>query len=493
MRRVFIRELSFHTFDSLADILGVDEPKAACCIEQLTTRGVLKLRTSDDSKEYDPAHTGSVRGSYQFVYVGLAIFEDLCIVVYPKYLPEGDPSMDDMRQVFRVLRRSSSSLSQIAAVTEDGMRANDRLALMLALLEMYDEYGLYSNYVKYLANNGPGDISWERTIAANQPYLSGNTPVYFDYKTVETDKDTADYVMRLHRCVLTECSQFMQENGISDLLSLDEFNLSGNERDDFGDKEYICYRLDCEKTVQFVTWKQQLLDLLYRYIAEEDSVIASDDVACLGTSSFYHVWELACKTALDDLLMLPIGTLGLALEEGYRHRSASTLLDIVPRPLWATGDGRDCGPVDTLIPDTVCFKKRRDGSVVFCIFDAKYYTPVLGTNVTGAPGVESVTKQILYQSAYKNFITEHGFTGVVNAFVVPGNSEDVKLMGNVSFPGVFEEPPVPFVSDVKMWVLPAQKIFDAYLEGRPITDETLDQLWNTTEDSGAQDGPIVSN
>ena len=141
----------------------------------------------------------------------------------------------------------------------------------------------------------------------------------------------------------------------------------------------------------------------------------------------------------------------------------------------------------------MCFKKRRDGSVVFCIFDAKYYTPVLGTNVTGAPGVESVTKQILYQSAYKNFITEHGFTGVVNAFVVPGNSEDVKLMGNVSFPGVFEEPPVPFVSDVKMWVLPAQKIFDAYLEGRPITDETLDQLWNTTEDSGAQDGPIVSN
>ena len=493
MRRVFIRELSFHTFGSLADILGVDEPKAARCIEQLTTRGVLKLRTSDDSKEYDPAHTGSVRGSYQFVYVGLVVFEDICIVVYPKYLPEGEPSMDDMRQVFRVLRRSSSNLSQIAAVTEDGMRANDRLALMLALLEMYDEYGLYSNYVKYLADNGPGDISWERTIAANQPYITGNTPVYFDYKTVETDKDTADYVMRLHRCVLTECSQFMQENGISDLLSLDELDLSDNVRDDFGDKEYICYRLDREKTVQFVTWKQQLLDLLYRYIAEEDGVIASDDVACLGTSSFYHVGELACKTALDDLLMRPIGTLGLTLEEGYQNRSACTLLDIVPRPLWKTAFGLDCGPVDTLIPDTVCFKKRRDGSDVFCIFDAKYYTPVLGASATGTPGVESVTKQILYQSAYRDFITKHGFTGVANAFVVPGNTEDVKLMGSVSFPGVFEEPPSPFVSDVKMWALPAQQIFDAYLEGKPMADERLERLWNVTNSDGTSDGAVVSD
>ena len=36
------------------------------------------------------------------------------------------------------------------------MGANDRLALMLSLLEMYDEYGVYSNYVRTIADNGSG-------------------------------------------------------------------------------------------------------------------------------------------------------------------------------------------------------------------------------------------------------------------------------------------------------------------------------------------------
>jgi hypothetical protein len=493
MRRVFIRELSFHTVNSLARILDVDESKAVRCVEQLTACGVLKLRTTDDGREYDSSYPGSVRGSYQFVYVGLVIFEELCLVVYPKYLPEEEPSLDDIRQIFRVLRRSGGNLSQLAAVTDDGIHANNRFAVMLALLEMYDEYGLYVNYVKYLADNGPGDINWERTIAANQPYFSRGVPIYFDCKTVETDKDTADYVTRLHRYVLTECSHFMQETGIADLLSLDELNLGDSERDDFGDRDYICYRLNREKSVQFVTWKQRLLDLLYCYIAEEDSVIASEDVACLGTSSFYHVWELACKTALDDLLMLPIGALGLVLEEKYQHRSTSTLLDIVPRPLWRAGDGSVCGPVDTLIPDTVCFKKRFDGSNVFCIFDAKYYTPVLGANVMGVPGVESITKQILYQSAYSDFIVKHGFAGVVNAFIVPSSTANVELMGSVSFPGVFEAPSSPFVSDVKMWALPARRVFDSYLEGKPMADECLECLWNGSDGGRSWDGTIISD
>lgn len=481
MRRIFVQERSSHTLASLARHFDVDEPKAARCIERLTMRGVLKLRTSEDGKKYDSGHSCSFRGGYQFVYVGIVIFEDLCIVVYPKYLPEGDPAMDDMRQVFRVLRKSGGSLSQIAVAAGDGMRAGDWLALMLALLEMYDEYGLYSNYVKHLADNGPGEVSWERTIAANQPYLSGNVPIYFDCKTVETNKDAADFIMRLHKYVLTECSRFMRDNGIAELLMLDELELSDKERDDFGDKDYICYRIEREKAVQFVTWKQDLLDLLYRYIAEEDGVIASRDVACLGTSSFYHVWELACKTALGDLLALPIGSLGLQLTDDYASQSSSTLLDIIPRPIWVLADGAKCGRVETLEPDTVCFKKRRGGEGIFCIFDAKYYTPVLGDRVLGAPGVESITKQILYQSAYKDFIVAHGFVAVVNAFIVPGTGEEVRLLGSVSFPGVFDDLDEPFVNDVKMWALPAKKVFEAYLDGSPIDNSYLEKLWVADE------------
>ena len=128
-----------------------------------------------------------------------------------------------MRQVFRVLRKSGGSYASIAAATEEGMGANDRLALMLSLLEMYDEYGVYSNYVRTIAGQRVG----QHQLGAHHrgrtfPSVRDGRPIYFDYKTVETDADASDFVTRLHRAVLTECSRFMQESGLAQLLALDE-------------------------------------------------------------------------------------------------------------------------------------------------------------------------------------------------------------------------------------------------------------------------------
>lgn len=153
------------------------------------------------------------------------------------------------------------------------MRANDRLALMLMLLEMYDEYGVYENYVKTLADNGPGGINWERTIAANLPFMSNGRPIYVDYKTVESDQDAADFVMRLHRAVLTERSKFMQDSGLASLLALDEVWLTDATVEDFGDADFIAYRLERERAVQFITWKQDVIDLLLRYVTDDDSTV----------------------------------------------------------------------------------------------------------------------------------------------------------------------------------------------------------------------------
>ena len=253
MRTLYIRELSFHTPNSLARMLHANIDEAVRYIRLLCAHGALKLRTNDDEKEYDALHDAPVHGSYQFVYVGLVLVDDLCIIVYPKYLPEvdddspGEPVQRAMRQVFRVLRKHGGSYSDISAMTEEGMRANGRLALMLMLLEMYDEYGVYENYVKTLADNGSGEINWERTIASNLPFMSNGRPIYMDYKTVESDQDAADFVMRLHRAVLTECSKFMQDSGLASLLALDEVWLTDAAVEDFGDADFVAYRLDRER------------------------------------------------------------------------------------------------------------------------------------------------------------------------------------------------------------------------------------------------------
>ena len=123
MRTLYIRELSYHTPNNLARMLRVSVDEAVRYIRLLCAHGVLKLRTNDDEKEYDALHYAPVRGSYQFVYVGLVLVDDLCIIVYPKYLPEvdadspGESAQRAMRQIFRVLRKHGGSYSDIAAMT----------------------------------------------------------------------------------------------------------------------------------------------------------------------------------------------------------------------------------------------------------------------------------------------------------------------------------------------------------------------------------------
>lgn len=451
-------------------------------IRLLCAHGVLKLRTNDDEKEYDALHDVPARGSCQFVYVGLVLVDDLCIIVYPKYLPEvdadspGEPVQRAMRQIFRVLRKHEGSYSDIAAMTEEGMRANDRLALMLMLLEMYDEYGVYENYVKTLADNGSGDINWERTIASNFPLMSNGRTIYVDYKTIESNQGAADFVMRLHRVVLTKCSKFMQDSGLASLLALNEVWLTDAAVEDFGDADFVAYRLGRERAVQFVTWKQEVIDLLLRYVAEDDSTVRQEMPLCLGTSSFYHVWEDACKVAFDDALSKRLTELGVELVEPFGAMGGTKLIDIIPRQQWtvpADDDEEGRGDVATLIPDTVLLHHDRAGNSVFAILDAKYYTPELGADVRGVPGVESVTKQFLYQTAYRKFVLAHGYGRVVNAFLAPSAGDAIKHTERVRFPGVIADEEPPFSNVVELYALPADMVFDAYLAGATLDNAEL--------------------
>lgn len=475
MRQVLIKELWACTPETLARRLGVDLARASLCIETLTTRGVLKLRTDNDAREYEGGSLGVQRGMYQFVYVGLAIFEDLVIIVHPKYLKEEDATPERLRQIIRVLRKSAGSFAEIAAASEEGLKANDRLALMLTILEMYGEYGLYDNEERILKKNGGGEINWERTIAKHDAYISNGIPVYIDFETNETARQTADFITRLHRFVLTESSTFMAEHGLSELLGLDEIELSTDEREDLGDTASVLYKLDQERSVQFVTWKQQLLDLLVRYFNDDSVLVRSEEVLCLGSTSFYHAWEKACCVALGDVLNDPIDSLGIKLSPEWQARRRETLISIIPRPRWfkATADGeKECGAMATLIPDALVVRRLK-GSLAFGIFDAKYYTPSFGGVACGVPGVESITKQHLYQAAYKDFILKNGIERVANVFLVPGCSDEVEMLARVEFDEVLgvEEPPL--VNGITMYALPADEVWDCYLSNERFGDDAI--------------------
>lgn len=475
---VLVRERDCYTVRGIANKLGLSAEDALACARSLSARGVLTLRSDSLPDDFDPEGDAEAIGKYQFTWVGLARFRGTLVVVYPKYFPYGvEPGEDELRQVFRVLRKASGGLAAIGAADPDAPEDGGPFALMLRLLESYEENGVYSNYVRVLRDNGNGEIAWEPTIASSQPFMDGDAPVYFDLKTRDTSRDASDFVERLHRCVLTRCSADLEAWGIDELLGLPSVRISAEELEDFGDADAVSYRLEQERSVQFVTWRQDVIDMLLRYLSPGEEFASPEEELCLGTTSFYHAWEEACKTAFGDRLADRLDSLGVELRGEWAARGRETLLGIIPRPEWTRlgedGEELACGDVDTLIPDVVAVHADGAGGFAFCIYDAKYYTPTLGERVRGVPGVESVTKQILYQSAYRGFVLDNGFSRVANVFLVPRHGGEVRRAGRVRFSGVFDSLGEPFTVGVEMWELPAETVFECYLRGELIDEGVL--------------------
>lgn len=485
MRQAYVRELKPYSVTALAGEFGMEPGQALLVIGGLMTRGIVRYRTDKSAKDTDAFDENGAKDDerYQFNFVGIVMVAGIVIIAYPKYFKEVVPSRDELRQVMRLLKRDAGR-AIVPTLSDDGEQTDDRLPVMLALLELYAEYGVYSNYIEGRELNGSGTIDWGRTISNHLPLLSGGRPIYVEYETRKTLRDESDFITRLHRAVLTECSRQLFDARVGDLLSLDEVELSVEEVSDFGDSEALKWCLEREHGSQFVDWKVAVLDLLWRYLLNRESTTEHDEIRALGSSSFFHLWEMACKTAFGDELDSKLGKLGFPLTGEWIERKRDTLLGIIESPKWERRrDERyvECDPVATLIPDTIAFATDEDGRRVFAIYDAKYYVPEVARKIEKQPGLESVTKQFLYQSAYKDFVLDHGFDYVVNAFLVPSAESELKELARVSFPKVMGEVEPPFSNYIHMWALPASAVFEAYLRGERIDTESMKKIWENGE------------
>lgn len=484
MRKVYVRELKPYSLQEIAEIFGTSLEESKRVIDWLMLRGVVRYRNVDASDGADLSDEADARPDelYVFNYVGLAMVGDLVLIAYPKYFRDRKPDDAEIAQLFRVLRNDSGRKTLISLVGS-GKRTPDRLPIMLTLLDLYSEYGEYSNYVDDRELNGGGVIDWDRTINGHLPFIKNGRPVYVEYETRKTRRDESDFITRLHRAVLAECSQELGDASIADLLSVDVDGMPLSEEavSDFGDLGALEWRLGRERGTQFVDWKIATLELLTKYLLSRENDAEEHEIEVLGTNSFYHLWEEACKTALADKLDAKLGRLGIPLADGWEGEGNNTLLGIIPHPeweRWSNGAYGRAEGADTLIPDTVSLVDN-GGKKVFCIYDAKYYVPSLSGKMKKQPGLESVTKQFLYQSAYRPFVEDHDFTAVVNAFLVPTCDDEPRKLARVSFPKVMGEVKPPFSNYIVMWALPAHKVFDAYLRGARIDGGLLRTVWES--------------
>ncbi|WP_010651623.1 LlaJI family restriction endonuclease [Oceanobacillus massiliensis] len=470
----FVREQKRYTQTELQGIFQCSEEKTVGIIKRLKEYGVLKAVKATDSQknmsdlldediEVADVEIGENEYLYVFTFVGVITVLGCVLKIYPKYIFKNNEPLEELKTILKVLEKYNGK-EQIIRMYNDNSESSafNLLAVMIFLLHDYYENGAYTNTQEIIETNGSGEILWDKTINETFTYLSNNRPYYTELFTQKRINDDFDYFKRLHESIVSICSRELQDADLLDLFDILPVEVSDEELDDFGETDYILYRIQNELNLQFNTRKQLLLKTIYAYISHSSGLADIDCFTMFGTNSFNLVWEKVCAEVLDNQLQTPLGSLPISLADGYNPHDL--LISLIEKPKW-NGYGQD-GSVfqkivkETLVPDLVSIHKMNN-SHQFIIFDAKYYNVQLeqGKELRGQPGIGDITKQYLYQLAYKKFVNDHGIQDVKNCFLMPTEQQSIIVKGYVNM----EMLDVLGLQSILLRQLPADIMYSHYL------------------------------
>lgn len=403
---------------------------------------------------------------YVFSYVGVIAVKDVILKCYPKYIKKSQTPVKQLKQVLRVIEKYCSQSQEINLYEDsDGQTTVNKLAVMIFLLKDYFEYGLYSNIKDMVEENGRGEILWDKTINDTYALLNSDVPYYPLLYTRHHVTDEQDFFRRLHACVLYKISNEFELAGLIELFDVASVPQPDEELEELGDDDYLIYRLDRELDVEYNTRKQLLLKAMAAYIANQDiTCCENDSVSLYGTTSFNLVWENVCNAVLGDQRSYPMGVLELPGKLSEKYDATEMLISVIEKPGWygLNSDGTTfCKrAVNTLVPDFLSICKI-GGKYCFIILDAKYYNLQLESSklLSGQPGIESVTKQYLYELAYTDFIRSNHIEVVTNCFLFPSEEDTVQVKGYVELSFLHSLG----LQNISIRLLPAAVIFEYYL------------------------------
>lgn len=472
----YLREQKRYTKRELAEILRYDEISIDNFLKILKSYGIVKVvknntEQKDMSDLYEEDIVAGIEENidncalYVFIFVGVLIYDHRVLKIYPKYLSMTNNVLLVMRQVMKVLEKYNNTSEQDVHFFDGSGSANisNLISTALYLFRDYYEYGVYTNFEEILDVNGEGDIQWQKSIDEFFPIVENNRPIYTELYTRKIVTDDYDFFSRLHRIVLTECSKRLSEAQLLDLFEIDSLLLSDETLEDLGDESFICDKILAELNVQFNSRKQLLLKTLYGFISQRYSGHKIDSgIVLYGTTAFNMVWEKACALVFNNQLKFKLKSIELpkALDESYKSKDLK-LIDIIEKPAWVAANREYVKHAkDTLIPDVITFAKYKQ-DMIMVILDAKYYNLHMEKDkaLSGQPGIESVTKQYLYQLAYQEFANQHGIKQVRNCFVLPTEEDSVQDKGSVELTFLNRLN----LQNIDVRQVPASLIFSSYL------------------------------
>lgn len=483
----FVCEQKRYTQDKLRDIFECTAEKTVIIIKKLKEYGILKaVKSTDTQKDMSELNNedievvdvvnGDNEYLYVFTYVGVIIVFGCVLKCYPKYIIGNVKPQKELKQIIKTLERYNSREQIINMYSEsDDSSSFNLLAIIIYLLNDYYENGIYTNTHDIVEVNGSGEILWDKTINETFTMLSNNRPYYTELFTQKRTTDDYDFFKRLHECILSRFSEDLEKADLLDLFDIMPVELSDEELKEFGDNEYICYRIEKELSVQFNTRKQFVLKAIYAYVSYSSNMTLVNSFSIFGTNSFNLVWEAVCKEVMDNQLNNTLGSLKLPVALNAAYRKEDKLISIIEKPTWVgknvVGNNFIKKSKDTLIPDLISIT-RKDNVYNFIIFDAKYYKMQLEESkaLKGQPGITDITKQYLYQLAYKKFIELHSFDGVKNCFLMPTQGEII-INSGYTYMEMLDELQL---EHIQIRLMPAMEMYENYLIGKKIDISRLE-------------------
>ena len=426
----YVRELEPYSKSYIKNTLGIDNES----FEKLRINKVINKN----------------EGFYNFHYVGLIVVDKHVIHVYPKYILNKHDIKNDFKQVLKVINKYNKVHedfdNQYGNLEDISLYV---LSLMIFFIQDYYDNGVYHNIKQIIETNGNGEINWDRTINDTFPIIKNNKPFYINLQTNNKLDDVYDYFRLLHEFIITESSKFLEESGLLQIFDLTPVDLSDKTLDDFGKTDFILNKLKMELNVEFNSHKQKLLNSMHDYISQMNSFSNDKVLTVYGTADYEYVWEDVCSQVFENKLGTKISDLDLISE------TDCTLREYINPPIWHI-DGEDY-PKTRLRPDLITINDNN-----FLIFDAKYYHfTIEDGKLKYQPGLKSITKQYLYEVAYKKLIDDNNLN-VKNAFLFPISGDEFITRGYVKL-DIWNNLKL---QKIEVIMVPANKVNQCYLENK---------------------------
>lgn len=446
MTNGYFRELRQYSIKDISDILGISSiASTKDLIGKLLKSSILKA-VSRSKNEYDRVDEynefvgdaiSNPRVSYVFNYVGIVVVDEYVVKCYPKYIRLTDKPEKEFKTILRVIQKANSENPVLDLTGGGDVSPQEGIALKLYILNEFYQRGFYVNEREVSEDNGEGEILWEETLE-EQSYFIGKSVIHTPIKTLLIEDDE-DYFTNLHKCVLSQISRELEENGMNKLFELTPLYFTSITLADFDSTEHILYMLEREEREQYVTWKRVLIRALHAYVGINNTEKSGGRFELYGTNAFHVIWERVCKKIFSDCLNLPLKSLPTTLSELYSQKKNYRLIDIIEKPIWyGIRENSYVDAQDTFKPDLIgIYTSENQGNYEFWIFDAKYYYYTFEKKknsneyiILGQPGVEDVAKQYMYEIVFRNFIKAQGYVMAHNIFLIP-TEESTYYFGNV--------------------------------------------------------------